>query len=69
VLSVPSPEFEAALDELGGLGEEVTTDSVRGEDVTEELVDLQARERNLFWRRSRASCSCTTASRTWRTRS
>ena len=48
VLSVPSPEFEAALDELRRLGEEVTTDSVRGEDVTEEFVDLQSRERNLL---------------------
>jgi hypothetical protein len=28
VLSVPSPKFEAALDELRGIGEEVTTDSV-----------------------------------------
>ena len=48
VRSVPSPEFEAALDELRRLGEEVTTDSVRGEDVTEEFVDLQSRERNLL---------------------
>jgi hypothetical protein len=48
VLSIPSPEFDAALDELCGLGEEVTTDSVRGEDVTEEFVDLQSRERNLL---------------------
>ena len=28
VLSVPSPKFEAALDELRGIGEEVTTDSI-----------------------------------------
>ena len=48
LLSVPSPEFEAALDELRRIGEEVTTDSVRGEDVTEEFVDLQSRERNLL---------------------
>ena len=48
VRSVPSPEFEATLDELRRLGEEVTTDSVRGEDVTEEFVDLQSRERNLL---------------------
>jgi hypothetical protein len=48
VLVVPSPEFEAALDELRGLGEEVTTDTVRGEDVTEEFVDLESRERNLL---------------------
>jgi hypothetical protein len=48
VLSVPSPEFEAALDELRGIGKEVTTDTVRGEDVTEEFVDLESRERNLL---------------------
>ena len=48
VLSIPSPEFEDALDELRGLGKEVTTDSVTGEDVTEEFVDLQSRERNLL---------------------
>lgn len=47
-LSVPSPEFEATLDELRGLGVEVTKDSVRGEDVTEEYVDLESRERNLL---------------------
>lgn len=48
VLSVPSPEFEEALDELRGLGEKVTKDAVRGEDVTEEFVDLESRERNLL---------------------
>jgi hypothetical protein len=48
VLSIPSPEFEKALDELRGLGKEVTTDTVTGEDVTEEFVDLEARERNLL---------------------
>jgi hypothetical protein len=48
VLVVPSPEFEQALDELRGLGKEVTTDTVRGEDVTEEFVDLESRERNLL---------------------
>ena len=48
VLSIPSPEFEKALDELRGLGKEVITDTVRGEDVTEEFVDLQSRERNLL---------------------
>jgi hypothetical protein len=48
VLSVPSERFEAALDELRGLGEEVTTDAVTGEDVTEEFVDLESRERNLL---------------------
>ena len=48
VLSVPSTEFEKALDELRGLGKKVTTDAVRGEDVTEEFVDLESRERNLL---------------------
>lgn len=48
VLSVPSSEFQEALDELRGLGVEVTTDSVSGEDVTEEFVDLESRERNLL---------------------
>jgi hypothetical protein len=48
VLLVPSPEFEKALDELRGLGKEVTTDTVTGEDVTEEFVDLESRERNLL---------------------
>jgi hypothetical protein len=47
VLVVPSPEFEKALGELRGLGKEVTTDTVRGEDVTEEYIDLRSRERNL----------------------
>jgi len=48
ILSVPSDRFEEALDELRGLGEEVTTDTVSGQDVTEEFVDLQSRERNLL---------------------
>ena len=48
ILSVPSQHFEDALDELRGLGEEVTTDTVSGQDVTEEYVDLQSRERNLL---------------------
>ncbi len=48
VLSVPSGEFEAALDELRDLGERVTTETVEGQDVTEEFVDLESRERNLL---------------------
>ncbi len=48
VLQVPSPEFENALEDLRGLGEKVTTDSVSGEDVTEEFVDLESQERNLL---------------------
>lgn len=48
VISVPSNQFEAALDELRGLGKEVTTDTISGQDVTEEYVDLRSRERNLL---------------------
>ena len=48
VLSVPSGEFEAALETLRGLGRQVTTDAVKGQDVTEEFVDLESRERNLL---------------------
>ena len=47
VLSLPSEEFERVLDELRSLGEKVTTDSISGQDVTEEYVDLKSRERNL----------------------
>jgi hypothetical protein len=47
VLSVSSEEFERVLDELRSLGEKVTTDSISGQDVTEEYVDLKSRERNL----------------------
>ncbi|HEX6709899.1 MAG TPA: DUF4349 domain-containing protein, partial [Rubrobacter sp.] len=46
VISVPSGEFGQMLDELRGLGKEVTTDTISGQDVTEEYVDLQSRERN-----------------------
>ena len=35
------------LEELRSLGEKVTTDTISGQDVTEEYVDLQSRERNL----------------------
>ena len=48
ILSVPSNQFEDALGQLRGLGKEVTTDTVSGQDVTEEYVDLQSRERNLL---------------------
>jgi len=48
VLSVPSEEFESALAELRGIGKRVTDDSVAGQDVTEEFVDLESRERNLL---------------------
>ena len=48
VISVPSDHFEEALDELRGLGERVTADTISGQDVTEEYVDLRSRERNLL---------------------
>ena len=48
ILSVPSDRFEDALDELRGLGEEVATDTVSGQDVTEEYVDSQSCERKLL---------------------
>jgi hypothetical protein len=47
-LSVPSEEFEGVLEELRGLGKEVVRDTVSGQDVTEEFVDLESRERNLL---------------------
>ncbi len=47
-LAVPAGEFEAALEELRGLGQGVKTDVVEGRDVTEEFVDLESRERNLL---------------------
>jgi len=47
VLSVPSAEFEGVLEELRSLGNKVTTDSISGQDVTDEYVDLKSRERNL----------------------
>lgn len=48
VISVPAQEFENVLDELRALPGKVTTDSVSGQDVTEEFVDLESRERNLL---------------------
>ena len=52
-LTVPSGEFEKALDELRGLGDKVTTDVVEGKDVTEEFVDLESRN-GTCWRPKRA---------------
>ncbi|HEX2235780.1 MAG TPA: DUF4349 domain-containing protein [Actinomycetota bacterium] len=45
VLRVPAADFEEALDRLKELGD-VRAQSVSGEDVTQEFVDLQARLRN-----------------------
>ena len=48
VISVPAQDFNDALDDLRGLPGKVTKDSVSGQDVTEEFVDLESRERNLL---------------------
>lgn len=45
VLRVPAAEFEAVLGELKGLGT-ITSESISGEDVTAQFVDLEARLRN-----------------------
>jgi hypothetical protein len=46
ILRVPTVRFTDALEQIEGLGK-VTGRHVRGEDVTEEYVDLRARIRNL----------------------
>ncbi len=46
LLRIPAFRFAAALEEIEALGK-VTGRQVRGEDVTEEVVDLRARVRNL----------------------
>jgi hypothetical protein len=43
---IPSDRFETALDEMRGLGK-VERETVSGEDVGQEFVDLEARLRNL----------------------
>lgn len=48
VISVPLEALDAALAELRGSGRRITTDSVRGEDVTEEFVAREPHERNLL---------------------
>ena len=46
VLRIPAENFELALGALKGLGE-LKSETVSGQDVTEEFVDLEARLRNL----------------------
>lgn len=46
VLRVPAEQFESTLGELKGMAEEVLSESVAGQDVSQEFVDLQARLRN-----------------------
>jgi hypothetical protein len=44
---VPAESLETALDRIRDLAEEVRSESVSGQDVTEEYVDLQSRMRHL----------------------
>ena len=46
IIRVPAERFEAALSALEGLGK-VESESVSGQDVSQEFVDLEARVRNL----------------------
>jgi hypothetical protein len=46
-LRIPAEEFDGALGEIRELATEVRSESVSGQDVTEEYVDLRARLRNL----------------------
>jgi hypothetical protein len=48
VISVPLEALDAALAEWRGSVRRITTDSVRGEDVTEEFVAREPHERNLL---------------------
>ena len=48
VISVPAQDFENALADIRSLPGKVVNDSVSGQDVTEEFVDLESRERNLL---------------------
>ncbi len=45
-ITVPAESFDKTFEQLRGLGE-LVTDSIESQDVTEELVDLQSRQRNL----------------------
>jgi hypothetical protein len=46
-LRVPAESLDAALERIRGLATEVRSESVSGQDVTEEYVDLQSRLRSL----------------------
>jgi len=46
-IRVPSENFDEAMTYFRGLAERVTYEGTRGQDVTEEYVDLQSRLRNL----------------------
>lgn len=47
VMRVPAERFEQALSDLKDIAVEVTSETVRGEDVTQQFIDLEARLRNL----------------------
>lgn len=47
VMRVPAKQFDAAFTFLKGLARTVESESVSGEDVTEEFVDLQSQLKNL----------------------
>lgn len=46
-ITVPAARFTEALSGLRKLSKEVVSESAQGQDVTEEYVDLQSRQRNL----------------------
>ncbi|MFP5297547.1 MAG: DUF4349 domain-containing protein [Actinomycetota bacterium] len=46
ILRVPAEQFETALGELKELGTKVTSESIQGQDVSQQFVDLSARLRN-----------------------
>ncbi len=47
VLAVPSDKFEAVLEQIRAIATRVEQESITGQDVTEEYVDLNSRQRNL----------------------
>lgn len=47
VMRVPAERFEQALSALKDIALRVTSETVRGEDVTQQFIDLEARLRNL----------------------
>lgn len=44
-MRVPAAQFDAAINELRGLGSRVIAEKITGQDVTEEYIDLEARLR------------------------
>ena len=53
VFRVPSAQFDNALNGVKGIAQKVVSQSLGGEDVTEEFVDLESRLRNLEATRTR----------------